>query len=85
MELREINCRLSATDHLAQVLEQILKDKCDSCAYKEVVGKVMGYVDDLNWEYVVMGEKEIQSQEQLDRELAAVTSTSDNSFQYVCQ
>lgn len=85
MELREINCRLAATDHLAQVLEQILKDNFDSCAYKEVVGKVMGYVDDLNWEYVAMGEKEIQSQEQLDRELAAVTSTSDNSFQYVCQ
>ena len=40
----------------------------------------MSYVDDLNWEYVVMGEKEIQSQKQLDRELAAVTSTSDNSF-----
>ena len=40
----------------------------------------MDYVDDLNCEYVVMGEKEIQSQEQLDRELAAVTSTSDNSF-----
>lgn len=82
MELKEINKRLSVTDHLSQILNDLLDAKFDSCAYKEVVHKVLDFVDDLNWDYVVQGEKEIQNQEQLSRELSAVTTTEDVNCVY---
>lgn len=71
MELDKINAQLRVTDELAQSINSMLEQHSDSIAYTTVLTKVLDFVDELNWDLVLAGEKILNTQAEEIRQLNA--------------
>lgn len=71
MELDKINAQLMVTDELTQSINSMLEQHNDSIAYTTVLTKVLDFVDDLNWDLVLSGEKLLNTQAEEIRQLNA--------------
>lgn len=68
MTIQRINAELSVTDHLNELLGQLLLDNKGDRAYERVLGKVLSYVDKMNWDLVLRGERYLSKQRGLRRD-----------------
>lgn len=71
MELDKINAQLRVTDELTQSINSLLEQHSDSIAYTTVLTKVLDFVDELNWDLVLAGEKILNTQAEEIRQLNA--------------
>ena len=68
MTIQRINAELSVTDHLNELLGRLYDDNKGDRAYERVLGKVLAYVDKLNWDLVLRGERYLRKQRGLRRD-----------------
>lgn len=68
MTIQRINAELSVTDHLNELLGRLYDDNKGDRAYERVLDKVLSYVDKLNWDLVLRGERYLSKQRRLRRD-----------------
>lgn len=68
MTIQRINAELSVTDHLNELLGRLYDDNKGDRAYERVLDKVLAYVDKLNWDLVLRGERYLSKQRGLRRD-----------------